>query len=86
MVKTITTGPNKYRFTRTFLDGDALRIFNRKVTELVQETAANLKIVMNHVVTYFGPKECLSKQKRYLCCKMIKPCRLTTRHYVSLVR
>ena len=46
----------------------------------------NLKIVMNHVVTYFGPKECLSKQKPYLHYKMIKPRRLTTRQYVELVR
>ena len=52
----ITTGPNKYRFTRTFLEEEALRIFDLKATEVVQETAANLKIVMNHVVTYFGPK------------------------------
>ena len=28
---------------------------------------------MNHVVTYFGPKECLSKQKRYIRYKMDKP-------------
>ena len=62
----IITGPNQYRFTRTFLDGEALRIFDLKATELVQETVANLKIVMNHVVTYFGPKECLSKQKCYM--------------------
>ena len=41
---------------------------------------------MIHVVTYFGQKECLSKQKRYLCYKMIKPRRLTTRQYVGLVR
>ena len=82
----ITTGPNKYRFTRTFLDGEAPRIFNLKATELVQETAANLKIVMNHIVTYFGPNECLYKQKRYLRYKMIKPRRLTTRQYVRLVR
>ena len=41
---------------------------------------------MNHVVTYFGPKECLSKQKHYLRYKMIKPHRLTTRQYVGLVR
>ena len=41
---------------------------------------------MNHVVTYFGPKECLSKQKRYLCYKMINPRRLTTTQYVGLVR
>ena len=38
----ITTGPNKYRFTKTFLDGEALRIFDLKATELVQKTAANL--------------------------------------------
>ena len=41
---------------------------------------------MNHVVTYFGPNECLYKQKRYLRYKMIKPCRLTTRQYGGLVR
>ena len=41
---------------------------------------------MNHVVTYFGPKECLSKQKRYLRYKMTKPWNLTTRRYVGLVR
>ena len=41
---------------------------------------------MNHVVTYFGPKKCLSKQKRYLRYKMIKPRRLTTRRYVGLIR
>ena len=41
---------------------------------------------MNHVVTYFGPKKSLSKQKRYLRYKMIKPPRLTTRQYVGLVR
>ena len=31
----ITTGPNQYRFNRTFLDGEALRIFDLKSTELV---------------------------------------------------
>ena len=40
---------------------------------------------MKHVVTYFGPNECLSKQKRYLCYKMIKPRRLTTSQYMGLV-
>ena len=37
----ITTGPNGFCFTRTFLEGEALRIFNLKATELGQETAAN---------------------------------------------
>ena len=41
---------------------------------------------MKYVVTYFGPKECLSKQKRYLRYKMTKPRKLTTRQYVGLVR
>ena len=63
-----------------------MRIFNLKATELGQETAANLKTVLNHVVSYFGPNECLSKQKRYLRYKMTKPRKLTTRQYVGLVR
>ena len=41
---------------------------------------------MNHVVTYFRPKECLSKQKRYLRYKMEKPRKLTTKQYVGLAR
>ena len=41
---------------------------------------------MNHVVAYFGPKECLPKQKRYLRYKMEKPRKLATRQYVGLVR
>ena len=40
---------------------------------------------MNHVVTYFGPKECISKKRLYLHYKMTKNCRLTTRQYVGLV-
>ena len=52
----------------------------------MQETAANLKIVLNHVVSYFGPNDCLSKQKRYLRYKMTKPRKLNTRQYVGLVR
>ena len=40
---------------------------------------------MNHVVAYFGPKECLSNQKIYLRYKMEKPRKLTTRQYVGLV-
>ena len=60
------TGPNQYRFTRTLLDGEALRIFDLKSTELRHETVANLTIVMNHVVTYFFSNECLSKLKRYI--------------------
>ena len=82
----ITMGPNKYRFTKTFLDEEALRIFDLKSIELCQETLSNLKVVMNNFVTYFGPKECLSKQKRYLRYKMTKPRKLTTRQYVGLVR
>ena len=49
----ITIGPNESRLTRTFLDGEALHIFDLISTELRHETVANLIIVMNHVVTYF---------------------------------
>ena len=41
---------------------------------------------MNHIVTYFGPKECLSKQKCYICYMIEKTRKLTTRSYVVLVR
>ena len=75
----VTTGPNKYFFTRTFLEEESLRIFDLKATELVQETVPNYKIVMNHVVSYFVPKECLSKQKRYVFYKIIKRRKLTMR-------
>ena len=46
----ITTGTNQYRFTWNFLDGEALRIFDLKSTELCHETVANLTIAMNYVV------------------------------------
>ena len=41
---------------------------------------------MNHVVTYYGPKECLSKHKRYIPYNMEKPRKITKRNYVVLVR
>ena len=52
----ITTGTNQYRFTRIFLNWEALRIFDLKSTDLRHETVSNLILVMDHVVTYFGPK------------------------------
>ena len=81
----ITTIPNQYHFTRTFLDGEALRIFDLKWTELRHKNVANLILVPDHIVTYFGPKYFLSKQKRYTRYKMEKPSKLTTSKYVGLV-
>ena len=52
----VTMGPNQYRFTQTFLYGGALRIFDLKLTELRHKNVANLILVMDHVVTYFGTK------------------------------
>ena len=52
----ITTGPNQYCLTLTFIDGEALCIFYLKWTELHHKTVANLIVVMNNVVTYFGKK------------------------------
>ena len=80
-----TTRQNQYRFNRTFLDGEALCIVDLKPTELRHEYVANLILVMDHVVTYFGPKECLSKQKRYIRYKMDKPQNITKSQYVVLV-
>ena len=39
----ITTVPNGFCFTRTFLEGEALRIFDLKAAELGQEMVVNLK-------------------------------------------
>ena len=61
--KKITTGSNQYCFTKTFIDGEALHIFDLKSTELRHKTVANLIIMMNSVLTYSSPKECLSKKK-----------------------
>ena len=62
----ITTGPNQYCFMQTLLNVEALRVFDLKATELCHEKVANTVLVMDHVVTYFGPTECLSEQKRYI--------------------
>ena len=51
----ITMGPNKYHFTQTFLEGEELLVFDLKVTEVRHKTVANLILVMDHVMTYFGP-------------------------------
>ena len=80
-----TTVTNQYRFTRTFLNGEALRSLDLKLIELRHKTVSNLILVMDHTVTYFGPKECLSKQKRWIRYKMEKPRNINTRQYVGLV-
>ena len=72
-VNNITTGPNQYRFKRTFLDGKALSIFDLMSTELCHKTVADLILVMDHVVIYFVPKECPYKQKRYIRYKIENP-------------
>ena len=82
----ITMEPNQYRFTRTFLNGEALHIFDLKSTELRHETVDNLTIVTNHIVAFFGPKECLSKQKRYIWYKMEKPRKLNAMQNVGFFR
>ena len=81
-----TTGPNQYRFNLILLDEEVLRIFDLKSTELRHKNVANLIIVTNHIVDYFGPKECLSKQKHYIRYKMEKPRKLTIRQYVGFFR
>ena len=41
---------------------------------------------MNELVTSFTPRECLSKQKRYIRYAMRKPFDITTRQYIGIVR
>ena len=40
---------------------------------------------MDHLVTYFGPKERLSKQKRYISLYNENPFKITTKQYMGLV-
>ena len=82
----ITQGPNQYRYTRSFLAGEALRVFNEKARSHTGETVANLNLTMNELVTFFTPRECLSKQKRYIRYAMRKPYDITTRQYIGSVR
>ena len=57
----ITTEPDQYSFTQTFLGGEALRISDLNLKELRHKMVSNLILVVYHVVNYFGVKECLSK-------------------------
>ena len=79
----ITTGPNQYSFVRQFLSGESLRVFNEGAVNTGNETAANLVIVLNHLVTFNCPREVLSKQTEYLKNKLYKPSDLTMRQFVG---
>jgi hypothetical protein len=82
----ITTGPNQYRYVRVFLEGEALRVFNEHSTRLGTETVPNLETVLNELVKFFSPRECLRKERRYMRYHLRKPRQLTTRQYVGSVR
>ena len=75
----ITTGTNQYRFTQTFINGEALHNFDLNLTELRHEMVSDLILVMDHVVTYFGPKEFFFQEEDGIREKMEKPQKLTTR-------
>ena len=83
--KNITTVTNQYPFKRTLLNPEARSIFDLKLTGLRHETISNLILVMDHVVAYFGQKECLSKQNNYTHNKIEQHSNITTRQYVGLV-
>ena len=82
----ITSGPNQYCYRRSFLAGKALRLFNEKAASHTGKMVNHLTIPMNEVVTLFTPRECLSKQKRYIWYAMCKPYNITTRQYIGAVR
>ena len=79
----VTTGPTQYSFVRQFLTGESLCVFNEGITAAGNETAANLMLALNHLVTFNCPREVLSKQTEYLKNKLYKPYNTTTRQYVG---
>ena len=52
---------------------------------MCNKTVSNEVLVIDHVVTCFGPNEYVSKQKLYIRYKMVKPQKLTIIKYVGLV-
>jgi hypothetical protein len=81
----MTTGPLQHRYWRGCLTGTALDKFNKHTLAVGNETAANLFIVEERLITFFAPCEVLRQQTRYIRFHMRKPKEVSTRQYVGAV-
>jgi hypothetical protein len=81
----ITVAENKYAMVRRLLEGDALAVFNKKASELQDETDANFTAVLQAVTTHVFPQRALAYQKRYMRRYMRKPRTMTTREFAARI-
>jgi hypothetical protein len=81
----VTTGPLQHRCWRGCLTGTALDKFNEYTLAVGNETAANLFIVEQRLITIFAPREVLRQQTRCIRFHMRKPKEVSTRQYVGAV-
>ena len=80
----LTSAVAKYTMMRMLLQGDALRVFESKVTGLV-ETQANFVDCLNAVSKHEFPCHALLRQKRYMRHYMCKPRSMKMREYATTV-
>jgi hypothetical protein len=81
----VATGPSQHRCWRGCLAGTALGKLNEHTLVVGDETAANLFIVEQRLITFFGPREVLRQQTRHIRFHMRKPKELSTRQCVGAV-
>jgi hypothetical protein len=82
----VATGPSQHRHWRGCLAGTALDKFNEHALAVGNETAANLFIVEQRLITFFAPREVLCHQQtRCIRFHMRKPEELSTRQHVGAV-
>jgi hypothetical protein len=81
----VATGPSQHRCWRGCLTGTALDKFNEYALAVGNETAANLFIVEQWLITFFAPREVLRQQTRCIRFHMRKPEEVSTRQHVGAV-
>jgi hypothetical protein len=79
----VTTGPLQCRCWRRCLTGTAFDKFNEHTQAVGNETAANLFIVEQRLITFFAPREVLRQQTRCIRFHMRKPEEVRTRQCVG---
>jgi hypothetical protein len=81
----VTTGPVQHQCWRGCLTGTVLDKFNQHTLAVSNETAANLFIVEQRLITLFGPREMLRQQTRCIRFHVRKPKEVSTRQHVGAV-
>jgi hypothetical protein len=81
----VTTGPSQHRHWRGCLTETVLDKFNEHALAVGNETAANLFIVEQRLITFFAPREVLRQQTRHIRFHVRKPEEVSARQHVGAV-